>query len=103
MLVLSRKINQSIMVGDDVEIMIVDIKQDQVKIGIIAPKQVKVYRKEIFEEIKAANIEAQNIKPSNLEELLKRAPKKQENENFEKNNKKDILKEENDRENKDKI
>ena len=58
MLVLSRKINQSIMIGDGIEICIVDIKGDQVKIGIDAPKQVSVYRKEVYNEIKDQNIEA---------------------------------------------
>ena len=58
MLVLSRKINQSIMIGDGIEICIVDIKGDQVKIGIDAPKQVSVYRKEVYTEIKAQNIAA---------------------------------------------
>ena len=45
MLVLSRKVNESIMLGDEIEIMIVDIKSDQVKIGISAPGNVKIYRK----------------------------------------------------------
>jgi carbon storage regulator len=58
MLVLSRKINQSIMIGDGVEIRIVDIKGDQVKIGINAPKQVAVYRKEVYDDIKSQNIAA---------------------------------------------
>ncbi len=75
MLVLSRKTNQSIMIGDEIEIMIVDIKQDQVKIGIVAPTTIKVYRKEIYDEIKAANIEAQKISAENLKNLLKKAPK----------------------------
>jgi len=58
MLVLSRKINQSIMIGDGIEICVVDIKGDQVKIGIDAPKQVAVYRKEVYDEIKMQNKEA---------------------------------------------
>lgn len=58
MLVLSRKTNQSIMIGDGIEIRIVDIKGDQVKIGINAPKQVAVYRKEVYDEIKSQNIAA---------------------------------------------
>ncbi|MFN3412010.1 MAG: carbon storage regulator CsrA [Exilispira sp.] len=75
MLVLSRKINQSIMIGDEIEIMIVDIKQDQVKIGIVAPTSIKVYRKEIYDEIREANIEAQKISSENLKKLLNKTPK----------------------------
>ncbi len=51
MLILSRKLNESIIIGDDIEISIVDIKGDQVKIGINAPKNVKVFRKEVYDAI----------------------------------------------------
>ena len=58
MLALSRKCNESIMIGNVIEITILDIKGDQVKIGINAPKSVPIYRKEIYKQIQAANIEA---------------------------------------------
>lgn len=58
MLVLARKPNQSIMIGDDIEIKIVDVRGDQVKIGISAPKKIAVHRKEVYEEIKRQNKEA---------------------------------------------
>ena len=58
MLALSRKCNESIMIGNGIEITILDIKGDQVKIGINAPKSVPIYRKEIYKQIQAANIEA---------------------------------------------
>ncbi|HOM87606.1 MAG TPA: carbon storage regulator CsrA, partial [Spirochaetota bacterium] len=58
MLVLARKINESIMIGDDVEIVIIDIKGDQVKLGIKAPKTISVHRKEIYDEIQKENIAA---------------------------------------------
>lgn len=61
MLVLTRKKDQSIMIGDDIEIVIVDISEYQVKIGINAPKSVPLFRKEIYLEIKKENIEAANI------------------------------------------
>ncbi|KAA9022052.1 carbon storage regulator CsrA [Niallia endozanthoxylica] len=55
MLVLSRKKGQTIRVGDDIEITIVATANDQVKIGIQAPKNVEILRQELFEEIQAEN------------------------------------------------
>ncbi|MDQ2992403.1 MAG: carbon storage regulator CsrA [Candidatus Eremiobacteraeota bacterium] len=55
MLVLSRKINQSIMVGDNVRIVVVAVDRDQVKLGIEAPRDISVHRSEIYEEIQRAN------------------------------------------------
>ena len=66
MLVLSRKINQSIVIGDNIEIMLVDIRGDQIKLGINAPKTVKIFRKEVYEEVKSENLEASK---STIEEL----------------------------------
>ena len=58
MLVLARKINESIMIGDEIEIVVIDIKGDQIKLGIKAPRRISVHRKEIYEEIQAENIAA---------------------------------------------
>ncbi|MFP4331595.1 MAG: carbon storage regulator CsrA, partial [Spirochaetaceae bacterium] len=55
MLILARKINERIVIGDNVEVSVVDIKGDQVKIGIDAPTSVKVYRYEVFEAIQQEN------------------------------------------------
>jgi carbon storage regulator len=55
MLILARRIGESIMIGDQVEISVVDIKGDQVKLGIKAPSQVKVYRREVYAAIQAEN------------------------------------------------
>jgi carbon storage regulator len=71
MLVLGRKINQSIIIGDNIEIVVVDIRKDQVKLGIKAPRDVAIYRKEIYEEIKAENIRAmQSKEPPKISEFL---------------------------------
>jgi carbon storage regulator len=55
MLVLSRHINETIMVGDDVEITIVDIRGDKVRLGITAPQAVPVHRREVYDAIKREN------------------------------------------------
>lgn len=61
MLVLSRKKGQSIMIGNDIEISIVDIQGDQIRIGINAPRSVGIHRKEVFEEIRQENTEARAV------------------------------------------
>lgn len=71
MLVLTRKKNESIVINDNIEITIVDVQGDQVRIGISAPKSVSIYRKEIFLEIQAENKRAANVKSINLKDLLK--------------------------------
>lgn len=58
MLALSRKVNESLMIGNDIEITILEIKGDQVKVGISAPKSVPIYRKEIYIQIQESNKEA---------------------------------------------
>ena len=58
MLALARKINQSIMIGSDIEITLLEIKGDQVKIGINAPKSVPIYRTEIYMQIQDENKKA---------------------------------------------
>ncbi|UTY23398.1 carbon storage regulator CsrA [Treponema denticola] len=55
MLILSRKTNQKILIGDNIEITIIDIRGDQVKIGVDAPSSVKVFREEIYQEIQNEN------------------------------------------------
>lgn len=58
MLALARKVNESIMLGNDIEITLLKIKGDQVKIGISAPKSVPIYRKEIYLQIQEENKQA---------------------------------------------
>jgi carbon storage regulator len=55
MLVLSRKLNQSIVIGDDIHIVVVSVDRDTVKLGIQAPREVPVHRAEVYEEIQRAN------------------------------------------------
>ncbi|NLI57702.1 MAG: carbon storage regulator CsrA [Clostridium sp.] len=71
MLVLTRKKNESIVIGDNIEITVVDIQGDQVRIGINAPKNVSIHRKEIYLEIQSENKKAADVKKINLKDLLK--------------------------------
>ncbi len=72
MLALARKVNESIIINDDIEVAILEIKGDQVKVGIKAPKSVPVYRKELYLQIQEANEEAvKAADPAALSELLK--------------------------------
>ncbi|MBU42563.1 MAG: carbon storage regulator [Spirochaetaceae bacterium] len=81
MLVLARKINESIMIGDDIEIVVVDIKGDQVKLGIRAPKNVAIHRTEIYTEIQEQNKEAaQSVTPDKLRDLQKLLGKEKKTE-----------------------
>lgn len=72
MLALARKVNESIIINDDIEVTILEIKGDQVKVGVKAPKSVPIYRKELYLQIQEANAEAVEVAdPSALSELLK--------------------------------
>lgn len=66
MLVLSRQRDETIMIGDDIEITVVDIRGDKVRLGINAPTHVPVHRKEVYEAIQRENRAAANIKPEDL-------------------------------------
>ncbi len=61
MLILSRKTDQQIKIGENITITIIDIKGDQVKIGVEAPKDVKVFRQEVFNAIKNENTAASSV------------------------------------------
>ena len=69
MLVLSRKLNQSIIINENIKIMLVDIRGDQIKLGINAPKTVKIFRKEVYEDIIRENIEAMKGQENTLDIL----------------------------------
>ncbi|MCG3420571.1 carbon storage regulator CsrA [Oceanobacillus jordanicus] len=74
MLVLRRKNNESIQIGEEIEIKVLGIEGDQVKIGIEAPESVDIYRKELYIDTKQQNNEALNIS-EDLLQLLKKTEK----------------------------
>lgn len=69
MLVLARKVNQSVMIGDDVKVTVVEVSQGKVKLGITAPNHVAVHREEVWEEIQRENLLAQQASPEALQKL----------------------------------
>lgn len=72
MLVLSRKKDESIMIGDHIEIKILAVEGEQIKLGVVAPKTVKVHRSEVFEAIQAQNKEALSSTTNFLAQLKKK-------------------------------
>lgn len=66
MLVLTRKVHQSIIIGDEIEVVVLEVRGEQVRIGIRAPKNVSVHRKEIYEQIHEENKEAAEVRPEDL-------------------------------------
>lgn len=58
MLVLARKVGQSIVISDNIEILVIEVRGDQVRLGIEAPRSIPVHRKELLEQIRAENLEA---------------------------------------------
>ena len=74
MLVLTRKKNQAIVINDDIEITVIDIQGDQVRLGVSAPKSVSVHRKEVYLEIKQENRKAAETPNVSLDELIKKKP-----------------------------
>lgn len=69
MLVLSRQRDETIMIGDEVEITVVDIRGDKVRLGINAPSRIAVHRKEVYEAIKAENRQASGVADNDIEPL----------------------------------
>jgi len=63
MLILSRKVDEKVVIGDDITVSIIEIRGDQIRIGIDAPKKVKVFRQEVFDAIKAENEAASKSAP----------------------------------------
>lgn len=69
MLVLSRQRDETIVIGDEIEITVVDIRGDKVRLGITAPAHIPVHRKEVYEAIQRENREAAGVKPEDISEV----------------------------------
>ena len=72
MLVLTRKRNESIVIGDDIEVRVLSVVGEKVRIGIEAPRDVRIFRKEIYLEIQEQRLEAGTSAREAVEEALKR-------------------------------
>ena len=69
MLVLSRQRDESIIIGDNVVVTIVDVRGDKVKLGIEAPREISVHRREVYEAIQRENRQAALLKPEDAQLL----------------------------------
>ncbi len=74
MLVLSRQRDESIMIGDNIVVTIVDIRGDKVRLGINAPTEIPVHRQEVYEAIQRENVRASRLEPKDTRNLGKPAP-----------------------------
>ncbi len=74
MLVLTRKIGESIHIGEDIEVVVTAIDQNRVRLGIRSPREVPVYRKELYLKILNDNREAATMETHDLEEMLEIIP-----------------------------
>lgn len=75
MLVLSRRVGERLIIGNDIVVTIIDVRSDGVRVGIDAPREVRVTRAEIFEAVEQHNVEAASADDSALEKLRGLAPK----------------------------
>lgn len=75
MLVLTRKIGESLMIGDDITITVIEASGQKVRVGIDAPSAVPVYRKEVWLQIRDENAAAASADPALLESLMAQRPK----------------------------
>ncbi len=78
MLVLTRKLEESVMIGDDIEVRVLGIHGDQVRLGFTAPRKVPVFRKEVFEAIQEENRQAAQSGSNGLDAITGSLRKKQE-------------------------
>jgi len=72
MLALTRKIGETIIISDNIEVVVLGVSGEQVKLGIVAPREISIHRKEIYDQIMASNKEATaNVRVGTLKELIK--------------------------------
>lgn len=71
MLILTRRLGEKIIIGEEIKIAVLEIKGSQVRIGIDAPSDTMVHREEIYEKIKAENILAASLAPKNLTNIFR--------------------------------
>lgn len=71
MLVLTRKTNESIMIGDEIEVVVVAVHGEQIKLGITAPKHIAVHRREVYDAIQKENVEASKRAQTDLKDVAK--------------------------------
>lgn len=71
MLILSRKKEEAVLIGKDIKIKIIDIEGDRVKIGIDAPKNLKILREELYSEVSSENIKALEATKENIDDVFK--------------------------------
>ena len=66
MLVLTRKVNQSIVINDNIEVIVLEVRGEQIRLGIRAPREVAVHRKEIYDQIQEENRAAASVKTDDV-------------------------------------
>lgn len=70
MLVLSRKLGESIVIGEDIHLTVLDYQNGEIKLGIAAPKEISIFRKEIYDEMKEHNKASTEVDPKSLGALI---------------------------------
>lgn len=81
MLILTRKQGESVAIGDDIQVTVVEIQGKQVKLGVKAPREVAVHRQEIYEKIQQENIRASQVDDFDLSDLKKAAGSNSDEDN----------------------
>lgn len=80
MLILTRRVGENVIVGDDIVISVIEVRGDAVRIGIQAPRSVSVHREEVYLELQHANREAASSSDAAVDELLTQLPARERSE-----------------------